>query len=359
MEGLRGFHSYRLSSCTTAVRTLTLFFGGPSIGNSRLGASTGKTSFIRGTVVGLVYAGLLFGCGKNTEMAAQGRNGSPNEEDLFVSRLFTPPESFTSGIEGPAVDTGANLYAVNYKRQHTIGRVTPNGKASIFVELPEGSTGNGIRFNSEGDMLIADYTGHNVLKVNMESREVSVYAHESRMNQPNDLAIGANDLIYASDPNWSDSSGQLWRVDRDGSTSLLESDMGATNGIEVGPEDKTLYVNEYDQLNVWAYDLSESGQLDNKRLFIEFSGYGLDGMRSDVDGNLYITRYGKGTVVKVSPKGKVLREIELIGEEPTNLAFGGEEGRQVYVTMADKGNVETFRVDRPGRSWMLRQKRSE
>ena len=81
-------------------------------------------------------------------------------EELFVSREFTPVNGFTSGIEGPACDAAGNLYAVNYERQHTIGKVTPDGTASVFVELPTGSIGNGIRFNSEGFMFVADYTNH-------------------------------------------------------------------------------------------------------------------------------------------------------------------------------------------------------
>lgn len=295
---------------------------------------------------------LLVGCGDGNS------EGSGVEtEDLFTSRTLVPPGSFTSGVEGPAVDATGNLYAVNYERQHTIGVVPPEDSPEVFVELPEGSTGNGIRFDSEGTMLVADYTDHNVLAVDPETREVRVHTHAPRMNQPNDLAIGADDRLYASDPNWSDSTGQLWRVDPDGSTTLLETDMGTTNGIEVGPENETLYVNESVQRNVWAYDLSETGGISNRRLLIEFSDHGLDGMRVDVDGNLYITRHGKGTVAKVSPKGSLLREIDLEGKNPTNIAFGGERGRQAYVTVADRGAVETFSVDRPGRSWQLRRKR--
>lgn len=306
------------------------------------------------TLGSLLTGFLLIGCGEgDTE------SSSPDADDLFESRTLVPPGSFTSGIEGPAVGPKGTVYAVNYDRQHTIGMVTPEGEASVFVELPEGSTGNGIRFTSEGTMLVADYTGHNVLSVDVDARDVSVYAHESQMNQPNDIAIGANDLLYASDPNWGASTGQLWRIDRDGSTTLLEDSMGTTNGIEIGPNEKTLYVNESVQRNVWAYDLSENGEISNKRLFIDFSDHGLDGMRADVDGNLYITRHGKGTVAKVSPKGEVIREIELEGENPTNVAFGGEDGRRAYVTVADNGNIETFRVDRPGRSWKLRQSNTE
>jgi sugar lactone lactonase YvrE len=276
-------------------------------------------------------------------------------EELFVSQEFTPVNGFTSGIEGPACDAAGNLYAVNYERQHTIGKVTPDGTASVFVELPTGSIGNGIRFNSEGFMFIADYTNHNVLKVDMDTRNISVHAHEPTMNQPNDIAIGANDILYASDPNWGASTGQIWRVDTDGEVTLLEADMGTTNGIEVSPDEQALYVNESAQRNIWAYDLSAEGEISNKRLLIQFPDFGMDGMRCDIEGNLYVTRHGKGTVAKLSPAGEVLLEVQLTGKLCSNIAFGGPDGRTCYVTMADRGNVEVFRADLPGRSWQLFQ----
>ena len=277
-------------------------------------------------------------------------------EELFISQEFTPVNGFTSGIEGPACDADGNLYAVNFERQHTIGKVTPAGEASVFVELPTGSIGNGIRFNSDGYMFIADYTNHNVLKVDMQTREISAHAHEPTMNQPNDLAIGANDILYASDPNWGESTGQIWRVGTDGQVTLLEADMGTTNGIEVSPDEKVLYVNESAQRNVWAYDLSPTGEINNKRLLIQFPDFGMDGMRCDIEGNLYITRHGKGTVAKLSPEGEVLLEVKLTGKHCTNIAFGGSDGCTCYVTIADRGNVEVFRADVPGRSWWLFQR---
>lgn len=276
-------------------------------------------------------------------------------EELFVSQEFTPVNGFTSGIEGPACDAAGNLYAVNYERQHTIGKVTPDGTASVFVELSTGSIGNGIRFDSEGFMFIADYTNHNVLKVDMDTQNITVHAHEPTMNQPNDLAIGANDILYASDPNWSASTGQIWRVDANGAVTLLEADMGTTNGIEVSPNEKVLYVNESVQRNIWAYDLSPEGEVSNKRLLIQFPDFNMDGMRCDIEGNLYVTRHGKGTVAKLSPAGEVLLEVQLTGKLCSNIAFGGSDGCTCYVTMADRGNVEVFRTDLPGRSWQLFQ----
>jgi len=274
---------------------------------------------------------------------------------LYKSSALTADSSFTSGAEGPAVDKDGNLYAVNYSKEGTIGKITPFGESSIFIELPNGSIGNGIRFNSKGEMLIADYTNHNILKVDMATRQLSVYAHDSTMSQPNDIAIDNKDRLYASDPNWKANTGRIWRVDLDGKITLLEDSMGTANGIEVSPDNKTLYVNESVQKKVWAYDLSDSGTISNKRLLIEFPDFGMDGMRCDADGNLYITRHGKGTVVKASPKGKLLMEIKLSGTKPSNITFGGADGKTAYVTLQDKGNIETFRVEVAGREWKMKQ----
>jgi gluconolactonase len=288
-------------------------------------------------------------------------------DQLYHPTDFTAPHTFTDGAEGPGVDRAGNLYAVNFSRQHTIGKVTPTGEATIFLELPDGSCGNGIRFNRAGEMFIADYTRHNVLRVDMaacaraqtlaeRNAAITVFAHEPTMNQPNDLAIMANDILFASDPNWANGWGQLWRIDTQGRVTLLETNMGTTNGVEVSPDERTFYVNETRQRRVWAYDLSPTGELSNKRLLHEFPDFGLDGMRCDVAGNLYITRWGKGVIAKLSLQGDLLAEIALKGANCTNIAFGGPDGCTAYVTVADRGNVETFRVEHPGREWQLAQR---
>ena len=125
-------------------------------------------------------------------------------------------ESFTKGIEGPACDAKGNVYVVNFAEQQTIGKVTPDGKAAVWVKLPGKSTGNGIVFDRKGMMYVADYVGHNVLLIDPATKKISVFAHEAAMNQPNDLAIAPDDVMYASDPNWGKGTGQVWRIDRDG-----------------------------------------------------------------------------------------------------------------------------------------------
>ena len=280
-----------------------------------------------------------------------GCQSSASTEELYLAMPLTATNSFTAGIEGPACDRAGNIFAVNFAKQQTIGRTTPAGQSEVFVTLPNDSVGNGIRFDRAGRMYVADYVGHNVLRIDPGTRAVEVLSHEPKMNQPNDLAIAPNGTLYASDPNWGAKTGQLWRIDPGGTTTRLAADMGTTNGVEVSPDGKRLYVNESVQRNVWVFDIQPDGGVANKRLLRQFPDHGFDGMRCDADGNLYITRYGKGTVAVLSPEGEVLREINVLGARPSNLCFGGPDGRTVYVTEVEHRRLVQFRVETPGAAW--------
>lgn len=277
---------------------------------------------------------------------AQGLDGS-----LYESVDHTAENLFSTNIEGPAVDKKGNLYVVNYQKDGTIGHVKPDGSVELFVTLPQGSTANSIQFDSKGNMYLADFTGHNVLKVDMKTREVSVYVHNDAFNQPNDLCINRRDQIFASDPNWGNSTGKLWRIDRGGKPVLLTDEMGTTNGIELSPDEKILYVNESVQRKIWAFDVDRNGDLSNKRLFAEFNDFGFDGMKCDKKGNLYVTRHGKGTIAILSPDGKLIREVTLTGKRCSNLVFGGPDGKTVFVTLQDRKGMEKFRSENAGRTY--------
>ncbi|MDQ1923887.1 SMP-30/gluconolactonase/LRE family protein [Massilia pseudoviolaceinigra] len=276
-------------------------------------------------------------------------------ERLHVASALTAPQSFTSGVEGPAVDAAGNVYAVNFARQQTIGKVKPNGEAEVFVTLPGTSVANGIRFGPDGAMYVADYVEHTIYRIDPASGAVAVHAREAAMSQPNDLTITAAGVIYASDPDWKKNAGRVWRIDPDGKVTLAADQLGTANGIDVSPDGRTLYVNESVQRHIWAFTIAPDGTLGGKRRIASFADFGLDGMRVDVDGNLYVTRIGKGTVVKMSPQGRILAEIALPGKKPSNISFGGPDGRTAYVTEVENGQLLQFRVARPGLEWQQRQ----
>ena len=268
---------------------------------------------------------------------------------LFVAEDFTKENIFSENIEGPAFDSRGNLYVVNFERNGTVGIVKPNGSASLFVTLPEGSTANSIQFDKKGNMYLADFTGHNILKVDMKTKVVTTFVHNDNFNQPNDICINKKGQLFASDPKWKDGTGKLWRIDPNGTTVLLSSEMGTTNGITLSPDEKILYVNESVQRKIWAFDVDTHGDISNKRLFTEFSDFGLDGMKCDSKGNLYVTRHEKGAILILSPEGKIIREVPLKGKKCSNLVFGGKDGKTIFVTLQDRKGLEKFQNDIAGK----------
>jgi gluconolactonase len=272
-------------------------------------------------------------------------------ERLYLAEDFTAENIFTNNIEGPAFDSEGKLYVVNFGKDGTIGYVKPNGEAQVFIQLPAGSTANSIQFDSRGNMLLADFTGHNILKVDMSSKKVTTLVHNKAFNQPNDICINSKNQIFASDPNWKNGKGQIWRIEKNGKAVLLDSAMGTTNGIELSPDEKTLYVNESVQKKIWAFDVDRSGNISNKRLFAQVDDFGFDGMKCDKEGNLYVTRYGKGSILVLSPEGKTIREVMLKGKNCSNLVFGGLNGKLVYVTLQDRKGMEFFRNNIAGKGY--------
>ena len=299
-------------------------------------------------------------------------------ETQCVPQCVAAPE-YTSGIEGPAVDAAGILYVMNLQQKGTIGKLIPGATQSeLFATLPAGSIGNGARFDRDGRMYVADWKNHNVFVFERGQTVPRVYFHADGcsqggpspcFNQPNDLAVTSDGTLYASDPMFSSpshprSTGQIWRITRgpdgNGRGEVMSSSrhMGATNGLDLSPDGATLYVSESSTPEdcqpprtarcVWAYRL-DGATLTAPRLVKKFQGFDLDGLRTDLDGKIFVTRPENGTVAVLAPDGTLVREIPLRGKEPSNLTFGGPDGKTVFVTQGAGGFIEAFRVDRPGR----------
>lgn len=280
------------------------------------------------------------------------------QQNQFESAQLTPAGEYSRGIEGPATDAAGDLFVVNLGRSGTIGRVKAGAaRSELFATLPAGSIGNGIRFDKQGRMYIADFKKHNVLVIEPGQTQAKVYFHSDRFNQPNDLAIASDGTLYASDPRFPN-AGRIWRIlrnaDGTGRGEILASEraMSATNGIDLSPDETTLYVSEPTTRQVWAYRL-DGAKLVAPRLIKTFDAFELDGLRTDRTGRIFVARPLAGKVAILAsdkpPETALLREVTLRGKEPTNLTFGGADGRTVYVTQRDGRFIEQFRSDQPGR----------
>lgn len=287
-------------------------------------------------------------------MAALSCNRKLNPQQEFHKSLYesvdlTAENLFTKNCEGPAVDKTGRLFVVNYQNDGTIGLVHPDGKVELFVTLPGKSIGNSIQFDARGNMLVADFTGHNILAVDPVTKDVSVYCHDDRFNQPNDICINKKGIVFASDPDWQRQTGQIWKIGLDGKAVLLKDNMGTTNGICLSPDEKVLYVNESIQRRIWAFDIDEQGNISGQRTFASFNDYGLDGMKCDNKGNLFVARYGKGAIAIFNSQGRQIQEVNLKGKDVSNITFGGKDMKTCFVTLQDRKCVEKFRTSYSGK----------
>ncbi|MBW8812253.1 MAG: SMP-30/gluconolactonase/LRE family protein [Caulobacterales bacterium] len=133
-------------------------------------------------------------------------------------------------------------------------------------------------------------------------------------------------------------SGALYRLDGEG---LRRMDDGycITNGPAMSPDGRTLYHTDTLQRRIYAFEVSESGELANRRVFAEIeagAGYP-DGPAVDADGCVWTGLFGGGGVRRYSPAGVLLRTVRLPVANVTKLAFGGEDLRTAYATTARKG----------------------
>jgi gluconolactonase len=165
-------------------------------------------------------------------------------------------------------------------------------------------------------------------------------------NAPNDLAIDEAGRIYFTDPRYFGHEPieqpvmGAYRIDPDGSVSLIITDAGMPNGILVSPDQRTLYVASVDWPTKFglhallAYDLADDGSVSNRRVVIDFApDAGPDGMAIDAEGHLYLARPAQTPGIYVySPEGERLALIPT-PESPTNVAFGrGPTSKTLYIT---------------------------
>jgi gluconolactonase len=276
----------------------------------------------------------------------------------WTAQPFTPANSFTGGVEGPACDPAGNLYAVSLEREGTIGKVTPEGKTSIFAVVPNGGMANGLRFDSHGWLIAADYVGHHVWRMDPKTgaflEDLAAGWKGEPFKQPNDLGIAADDTLYFSDPDWKarTTGGRIFMISAPPArhTVLLDEGLSTPNGITLSPDDKRVYVGQSNAHNILVYDRKSDGTLHNKRVLIDFPAAGIpkgvpDGIRCDVKGNLYVSMVGLGKILIVQPDGKLYpHAIQCQGNNPANLTFCGPDGRTLYITEKQHGRIEKART---------------
>lgn len=269
-------------------------------------------------------------------------------------------------LEGPAVDAGGNVFFSDIAGNRILKRDT-NGLITTF-RADSGRT-NGNTFDASGRLISCegDEMGpggrRRIVRTELVSGEVQVLTdryQNKRYNSPNDVVVDPLGRIWFTDPLYSADRSSMeldhesvYRIDEEGEVRrvVTQPEIGRPNGLAITPDGKTLYVVDSDpsrpdaNRKIWAFDIAADGSARNQRKIYDFGrGRGGDGMRLDSQGNLWIAagiskpRHANETadvptgVYVVSPEGKLLGRIPIPEDVITNLAFGGEGKRTLYIT---------------------------
>lgn len=260
-------------------------------------------------------------------------------------------------------------------------RFDKSGKLSIFRE--KGGT-NGLMLDLQGRLVMCEYQARRVTRLDIKTGKVEVLAETydgKKFNQPNDLTIDSKGRVYFSDPRYGDRASMelldaqgrkiegVYRIDPDGKvTRIITHEVDRPNGLVVTADDKYLFVADNNNSaagnprKLFRFDLRSDGTVDfatQKLIFDWETGRGPDGMKLDQKGRLYVAGglnkphppvetadKFKGGVYVFSPEGKLLTFVNIPRDEVTNVGFGGDDFKTLYITAG--GTLWTMPLTTPG-----------
>jgi gluconolactonase len=265
------------------------------------------------------------------------------------SQSGVPRDSF---LEGPSVDRDGNLYVVNIPYGQVL-RVSLGGEFTS-VATWDGEP-NGLKIHKDGRIFIADHAnGLMVLDPKTGTVEPCLdRPRRERFKGLNDLHFAKNGDLYFTDQGEADlrdPTGRLWRLRADGTLELLLGNVPSPNGLVLTPDEGILYLAVTRGNAVWRVPLNSDGSLGRVGIFIQLSGgTGPDGMAMDAEGNLAVCHVGMGSVWLFSRLGRPLYEIQsATGHATTNAAYGGPDGKTLYITESETGTILQARLDVAG-----------
>ncbi len=265
-------------------------------------------------------------------------------EQLAAGFIFT---------EGPTWHPDGYYYFVDL-RNSRLHRITPGQPAELVRENT--GEGNGTTFDLQGRLYLCEGGNRQVTRMDAQGQVETVTDNYEgkRLNRPNDVICKSDGTIYFTDPGLRIPFEQrevpyagVYRITTDGAMTLV-ADCEYPNGLAFSPDEKTLYVSNtrWGQY-IHAIEIGDDGLMVRREIFADMSSVETigvpDGMKVDVEGNVYCT--GPGGTWVFAPDGTKLGVIRT-PEVPANLAFGGPDMRTMFFTAHT--SVYTLRSKIPG-----------
>lgn len=316
--------------------------------------STRLTAVLAGTALAttMLLAGAVPSASAATSTAPQGASRTVSMEKLCgdcTPEVFAQCGDF---LEGPAFDDQGNLWLVSIESGN-IEKVTADGQCTTAAQT--GGEPQGLKFH-DGKLYGVDRK-RGVFVLDAATGKVDDYMryfNNENFHGPNDLIFDEVGGIYFTDP-WGSSvlneTGGLYYVGPDQKIWRLADNLHFPNGVTLSPDNKTLYIGDFNAQEVIAVPILSPGMLDIGFAHVAAhlsGGWGTDGMATDADGNVYIAHYMGQEVVVLDPSGFIVGTIPLppeAGAQTTNVAF--HDGH-LYITEAGKNEVWRVKMNVEG-----------
>jgi gluconolactonase len=272
------------------------------------------------------------------------------------AKIYKLAEGFQF-TEGPVWVSQGKYLLFSDPNANTMYKYTSEGQISVYREksgydgadIAEfGQPGsNGLTFDPQGRLTINQHGNRRVIRVEQDGKEV-VLADKfegKRLNSPNDLVYRSDGALFFTDPPFG-----LPKFDKDprkelafagvfslykGKLQVVSQDMTGPNGIAFSPDEKYLYVGNWDDHKkvIYRYEVQPDASLRNGEIFFDMTDApgedAIDGMKVDERGNLYVS--GPGGLWVISPEGRHLGTI-VAPMHPHNLAWGDDDHQTLYLT---------------------------
>lgn len=234
--------------------------------------------------------------------------------------------------------------------------ITPLSWSKPVVFRHPSSIADGQTADLEGRLLTAETTGRRVSITELDGKVTTLVGfYEGKpLNSPNDLVVKSDGTVWFTDPSYGCLQfpqecylpNNVYRFDpKTKKLDVVIKDLKMPNGIAFSPDEKILYVIDSGAIQaprtyyenyphaIYAYDVTADGAMvENQRLFTVVSPGFPDGMRLDIDGNIYA---GALDGVQVfNPKGTLIGKI-LMPKETANLTFGGKDNNILFICSSD------------------------
>ncbi len=285
--------------------------------------------------------------------------------------------------EGPVACPDGSVVLVEIARG-AVTRVAADGSASV-VALPGGGP-NGLAAGPDGALYCcnnggflwtetdghlrpvgtpADYAGGRIERIDPATGAVAtLYTHcgGHPLSGPNDIVFDAAGGCYFTDlgksrPRDRDWGGIYYALPDGSHITEVAHPVLTPNGIGLSPDGRVLYVAETETSRLWAFDIETPGQVRKQgwpsphggRLVCGLPGFQrFDSLAVTAGGDLCVATLMTGCITQIAPDGRVVRTVAMPERYPTNLCFGGADGRTAFITLSGRGQLAAMQWPEPG-----------